>query len=146
MQALLDGWTDGCIKLLLIAKLLRLRRAHDALFRDGAYVPLTVAGPHAERICAFARVAGAEALVVAVPRLVATLGDGAEPPLGACWEDTTVLCPSAIPVESWTDVLTGATIDSTVGEGDAPLAAHTLFANLPVAALFGRLRASASEN
>lgn len=143
LRALLDGWTDGRIKLLLIAKLLRLRRAHDLLFREGAYMPLAVSGAHAEHVCAFARVAGTEALIVAVPRLVAKLGDAVEPPLGARWADTTVLCPPTIPVDAWTDVLTGATLSVAAEEGDTPLAARTLFARLPVVALFGRLRASA---
>ena len=143
LRALLNAWPDGQVKLLLVARLLRLRREHDALFREGAYVPFAVTGRHAEHVCAFARVAGNEALIVAVPRLVAKLGGAERPPLGLRWADTTVLCSPAIAVDGWTDVLTGAPVPTEVGDGGATVAASLLFAQLPVAALLGRLGAAA---
>ena len=67
-------------------------------------------------------------MLVAVPRLVAGLIDGEQPPLGApFWRDTAVPAPSG----PWRDVLTGARRDGVGGR----LAASDLFAALPIAVL-----------
>jgi (1->4)-alpha-D-glucan 1-alpha-D-glucosylmutase len=119
-HALLESWQDGRIKLHIVARLARLRRAQPALFRDGSYQPLAVAGAHAERICAFARVADGAACVAAVP-------------LGPNWSDTTVGLPEEFAGRDWDDVLTGE-----IYERPERLDAARLFATFPVAALFTR--------
>jgi len=70
---LLDSWRDGRIKLAVIRTVLALRRDLDALFARGQYRPLTVNGPQADRIIAFARINAGGALVVVVPRHVDAL-------------------------------------------------------------------------
>lgn len=51
-------------KLALVRHLLAVRSRHPQLFAEGSYIPLAVAPPHAERVVAFARQWGSEALVV----------------------------------------------------------------------------------
>lgn len=61
-------WREGLPKLWLLQRLLDLRREREALFRDGSYEPLVVTGAGAQRLLAFARRLGEEAVIVAVPR------------------------------------------------------------------------------
>ena len=65
---LASHWTDGRIKLALTHRLLSLRNEMPALFRDGAYEPVEVAGPDRDHILAFRRFAGRDHVVVAVAR------------------------------------------------------------------------------
>lgn len=73
---LASHWQDGRIKLALTHTLLRLRRQYAALFTDGTYEPLRVAGPHAGHIIAFARSWQKQRLVFAIGRHFAPLTDG----------------------------------------------------------------------
>ena len=70
------NWRDGRIKLALTHGLLRLRREHGELFRRGSYEPLTVAGPQADHVIAFARTWKRQQLVIAIARHFAPLTDG----------------------------------------------------------------------
>jgi (1->4)-alpha-D-glucan 1-alpha-D-glucosylmutase len=119
-QSLLDSWEDGRIKLQVVARLAALRRERPALFQAGSYLPIAVTGPHAERICAFARVADGEACLIAVP-------------LGPAWDNTTIALPDDIAGRAWDNVLTGEAYERPEG-----LDAARLFAALPVAALATR--------
>jgi (1->4)-alpha-D-glucan 1-alpha-D-glucosylmutase len=116
--ALLSSWATGGVKLRVLRDLLRFRRAHPRVFREGTYRPLGVRGTHASRVVAFAREAGGDRLVVIVPRLTAPLG---WPPLGEVWGDTEV------EVEGGVDVLTGRTGRS--------VRLAELLADLPVAVI-----------
>jgi (1->4)-alpha-D-glucan 1-alpha-D-glucosylmutase len=137
LRRLLESWPDGRIKLFLLWRLLRLRRRHEALFRDGAYVPLAVEGRYAEHVCAFARVAGAAVLIVAVPRLVATLGSGSPGPLGALWGDTRILCPEQAAGIRCLDVFSGMSPRLDEATSSLALPVARLFANLPVGVMIG---------
>jgi len=76
-------WTDGQIKLALTHRLLALRNALPALFRDGAYEPVEVTGPHRDHILAFSRSFRREHVIVAVGRHFAPMtGDGSHWPHG----------------------------------------------------------------
>jgi (1->4)-alpha-D-glucan 1-alpha-D-glucosylmutase len=66
--ALSSRWADGAIKLALTHRLLSLRNKLSALFADGTYERVEVAGPHAAEIVAFRRSAGRDRVVVAVAR------------------------------------------------------------------------------
>src|SRR6185503_4374211 len=48
-------WRDGRIKQALTQRLLKLRQAHDDIFRRGSYSPVDVVGDHAGHVIAFAR-------------------------------------------------------------------------------------------
>jgi len=114
-QALLASWADGRIKLYLTWKTLALRCEAEALFRHGDYLPLKVHGEQADRVCAFSRAFGGDALVVVVPRLFAGLM-GEEGGLGlrpGAWGETWIELPTDRPQARWTNVLT----DEDVGPG-----------------------------
>ena len=66
LDALLDSWHDGRIKLYITWKLLHLRRACAEIFLNGGYRALATTGAGAESIVAFAR----DEIVVAAPRLI----------------------------------------------------------------------------
>src|SRR5262249_19116035 len=52
---LLTSWADGRLKLFVTWKLLNFRREHPNLFLEGEYIPLSVTGPSADHVIAFAR-------------------------------------------------------------------------------------------
>jgi (1->4)-alpha-D-glucan 1-alpha-D-glucosylmutase len=97
---LLENWRDGRIKLHVIRTILRHRRDHPALFRDGSYLPLTLEGEQAQNFIAFQREhEGGRLIVVAAIRLgpkfdAATLG-----------EATRVVVPEGAPA-TWSNLLT----------------------------------------
>jgi (1->4)-alpha-D-glucan 1-alpha-D-glucosylmutase len=130
-RALVDAKEDGRVKLHVIRQALALRRARAALYRDGDYQPIDVAGPLAEHVCAFARMLGAEAALTLAPRLLARRGiDG--PPLGRDWwgSETAARVPPAIGT-GFRNAFTGehiAALDGTLALGD-------VFAHFPVALL-----------
>ena len=89
----LIGTRDDRIKLFASATMLRFRRQCRELFDDGDYRPLAVHGSRADHIFAFGRGLANRQVVVAVPRLVATLAPEVDvPPLGErIWGDTRLL-------------------------------------------------------
>ena len=64
---------DGRIKLYLHYKTLGLRRERPGLLSAGAYSPVVCEGAHADHVFAFARRLGGTSVLVAVPRLLASL-------------------------------------------------------------------------
>ena len=118
-------WRDGREKLFLTWRALALRTAAPELFAGGSYQPLETSGRHADRLCAFARLADGTAVVAVVPRLILPLlgADGA-----IDWGDTAVRLPDA---SEWRDALAGRALDSR--DGTIPMA--ELLADFPVALL-----------
>jgi (1->4)-alpha-D-glucan 1-alpha-D-glucosylmutase len=118
-------WEDGRIKLFLLQAALHARRAHADLFTAGSYHAVRASGPRAENVVAFARPAGGDSAVVAVPRLVAGLLQGARLPPEA-FADT------VLPVTGrYVDVFTGE-------EHEGPVRVDRLFSAIPVALLVNR--------
>jgi (1->4)-alpha-D-glucan 1-alpha-D-glucosylmutase len=99
-REMVDGWKDGRIKLHVVQTALRLRMALPDAFTGGAYVPLMAEGDRAEHVVSFARTAGGAAVIVVVPRMVATLtrGRGRDYglPKAADWEDTHLQLPDEL--------------------------------------------------
>ncbi|MEO6971796.1 MAG: malto-oligosyltrehalose synthase, partial [Chthoniobacterales bacterium] len=123
-EDLLGNWRDGRIKLFLTHRLLAFRRENADLFRNGSYVPLAVAGDHADCAIAFAREFAGKRIVVLAPRLSSRVGF---PPLGSAWGDTAL----QLPAES--GMLRDLFTDQTA-EGN-PLRLADAFAHLPFAVL-----------
>ena len=125
----------------MIWRTLALRRAREALFRDGEYVPLSVVGERAEHVCAFARMSGEDCVVTIAPRLTCTLLGG-KPNLlpigGAVWSDTSVDVSPLRPQRAWDDALTGTAVEPNGAR--LPLAA--ILERLPVALLAARKAAT----
>ncbi|MDA8128852.1 MAG: malto-oligosyltrehalose synthase [Betaproteobacteria bacterium] len=134
---LLERLQDGEIKLYLIWKVLGFRREHEALFRDGDYLPLRTHGARAEQVCAFARQAGGETLVLVVPRLVGNLIAEHGLPVGlAAWGDTRIELPPEQALAQWTCVLTGQTFAAQTQDESPSLALARLFETFPYALLY----------
>ncbi len=132
-QETLERWQDGRVKLYLTLQTLRFRAAHELLFRDGSYQPLTARGAKAEHACAFARTQGSETAIVVAPRLVVGLTEGAEtPPLGeGVWGDTQLPIPDAKSGQRYRNIFTGEVL-TVAGNG---LRLADVLARFPVALL-----------
>jgi (1->4)-alpha-D-glucan 1-alpha-D-glucosylmutase len=123
---------DGAIKLYVTWRGLALRRQMRAVFTRGDYLPVETRGEHAERVCAFARLEGERAAIVAAPRLVGRIVEAHGVPLGEqAWADTVVVLPKT---------LFGHYCNTYTGERLAPdetgaIQAHRLFNAFPVALL-----------
>jgi (1->4)-alpha-D-glucan 1-alpha-D-glucosylmutase len=134
-RSLVDGKADGCIKLYLIARILRLRREQPALFAEGSYTPLEAQGARAENVIAFARRHGDVEILVVAPRLVTRLSGDNAAPVGAVWGDDLLLLPDAEPNTSYTQLLTQQAIGISEQDGKRGLPLAAVFADLPVALL-----------
>jgi (1->4)-alpha-D-glucan 1-alpha-D-glucosylmutase len=137
VRALSDDWASGAVKLHLVRRMLELRARHDLLFKEGSYLPLESAGTRAEALFGFARRRGEEGptLILAVPRLVASLWSDEPPPTGQpSWGDTGLVLPPELAREgvNW---LTGETIRPAERGELAVFTAAELFRSFPVAAI-----------
>lgn len=134
-EALLAGWRSGVPKLHVVARGLALRNAQPRLFAEGAYVPLSLAGPMARHSIAFARVDGEVAVIAILPRLVHKLLEGAPEPLVPAkrWRGTKVELPPILAGRIWEDWLFGASCSS-----DSCIDLETTLARFPVALLATR--------
>jgi (1->4)-alpha-D-glucan 1-alpha-D-glucosylmutase len=99
---------DGRAKLFVTWRLLQLRRAREALFREGGYTALRVTGEKSRHAVAFARRRGKEACITVVPRLMFGLGmDPGALPVGGLWGDARVELPFLEDGEVLRDAITG---------------------------------------
>lgn len=132
---LLREWPTGRIKLYVTHLALELRRARPEPFARGTYLPLRARGERAEHVVAFARRHDDVAVLVAVPRLVASLPRGREAPLpdAAAWRGT-ALELTAVPPGEYRDVFTGR-VHGIGSGGTAVLPVERLFAEFPLALL-----------
>jgi (1->4)-alpha-D-glucan 1-alpha-D-glucosylmutase len=129
--ALADHWRDGTVKLALTHTLLALRRRFPAVFTDGLYRPVPVSGPDADEVIAFARIAGRDAVIVAVGRLFGRATDsGRHWPRSDAWNAT-------LDVEGFSRIA-DLLVPGREAKGSAiPVAG--LFGPLPIAVLQARV-------
>ena len=139
VRGFLNSVEDGRAKLFLISKTLNFRREHAAFFQNARYVPLMAQGVGASHLCAFTRQSERETVIVAVPRLCATLlGDKRQSPVGTdVWGQTVLQIPGDIHCPEFRNVLTGETVQTHTNEGGAYLSVSDLFSNFPLALLAG---------
>ena len=126
-------WADGRLKLYVLSRALRFRRACRPLFSLGEYVGLEACGSPPGTVVACARRHGDDWAVCLVPRL----GDHLRPPGkpqsgGGSWGDLRVTLPDGAP-STWTDVLSGRRLRACGGM----LQVSEAFDSLPVALLTG---------
>jgi len=130
MTRLLASRQDGQLKLFLIHRALKARRARIDLFQQGSYFPVKVTGQHRRRVVAFGRRRGEVWAVVAVPRFLVGLVKEGVLPLGEeVWKDTCLVLPrpGSVPWHNW---ITG----QAVGQKEV-LPAGEVFAHFPAALL-----------
>lgn len=142
-QALWRGAADGRIKQLATWRLLQLRRERAALFRDAAYVPLTLEGEAAEHAVAYARTHETDAVIVVAARLAFTLCRGDDAAWDAApWGETRLRWGTEgnhalRHTRRWRNWLTGEELTDHAG-GEDGIALHRVFAQaggLPFAVL-----------
>jgi (1->4)-alpha-D-glucan 1-alpha-D-glucosylmutase len=131
---------DGRIKAYLIYQTLSFRRARPDVFAEGSYLPLEAVGARRDHVCAFARTAGDESILVIVPRLVVRLTDGAErPPLGSeVWGKTRLLLPPHLAGRSYRNLFTGEELTSDDYQDTPDPLLATILGLFPVALLQSR--------
>ncbi len=121
-QSLSQHWRDGHIKLAWTRQLLKLRNELPEVFADGDYMPLDVTGPHADRVIAFARRHGTDAVIVAVAKNLLPLTQN-----GRAW-----------PTAAWDGGISIGGFNVEGGaDGQLPLA--VLFGDRPVGAIRARV-------
>jgi (1->4)-alpha-D-glucan 1-alpha-D-glucosylmutase len=113
---LFSCWKDGAVKLFVTSTLLRFRTAEAELFATGGYEPLSVTGPNADCICAFARQNGGRAIVVLAARFPARRE------VESNWSGTVVSLPKDLPGTKFRNLFTAAEIPNDRGELDIGLA------------------------
>jgi (1->4)-alpha-D-glucan 1-alpha-D-glucosylmutase len=136
VRELLERPEDGQIKLYVIRQTLNLRKGNADLFCDGQYAPLRSIGECAKHVVAFARAHKSGTMIVAVPRLCATLlkGEPRLPSGGDLWKDTRIrLSDEAGQV--FRNVFTGNVVEGEARQGSPALIAAKLFDEFPVALL-----------
>jgi (1->4)-alpha-D-glucan 1-alpha-D-glucosylmutase len=122
---LLKRYSDGRLKMFITWKALQFRRTNSDLFTEGEYIPLRVTGAQSNHVIAFARYLHERWLIVAVPRLFASLSRAGSAPTGEkIWRDTQIELPSGIPARG-TNVFTNEEVSTRM--------ASDLFATLPFA-------------
>lgn len=102
-----DGWLSGQVNQLATAALLHLRRDRPELFARGAYLPLTAEGAKSDRLLAFARTQGSEAIIVVTSRLVFDAQLKLEAPPSTHWAATEIVLPDELAHRRYRDVLSG---------------------------------------
>jgi len=134
---LLANVPDGRIKLYLIYQALQYRRAHERLFKLGAYVPLEASGSKRDHICAFVRSTSAEAILVVAPRLVVRLADAnVQPPIGAeVWKTTWLVLPASLASCRYRNLFTGEVLTTDNHDGTSGLWLSKVLGTFPVALL-----------
>jgi (1->4)-alpha-D-glucan 1-alpha-D-glucosylmutase len=100
IQALVDCWPDGRIKLALIARLLRLRALLPDVFANGDYQALAVTGARSAHALAFLRRGGGQLVLVVAGRLMLPgLQDSSGlAPDPVWWGDAEVTVPPDLPL------------------------------------------------
>ena len=109
IERLWETRSDARIKLWLTHRLLQLRAEHQPLFSRGSYIPLKTKGRFKERILAFARVSGDNAIVIIVPKQIASLCFSQYDDVrNLDWKDTKVILPARFS-GGYRNLLTGVT-------------------------------------
>lgn len=138
-RRLLRTWPDGLTKLYLTYLSLRYRKRHQRLFEEGSYEPLTVDGPLAEHVCAFARHGEGETVLVIVPRFLTSLVKNINHlPLGQkVWKGSGIVLPKETPGSTFVNIFTGETIRAAKHHQKRTLNLGEVLAHFPVALLAG---------
>jgi (1->4)-alpha-D-glucan 1-alpha-D-glucosylmutase len=106
------------------------------MFEQGGYRALEAQGSRGDHVFAFARTHGDRQVVIAVPRLVATLTAEADvPPLGErVWNDTRIDLSGLAGARGYRDVITERCVPVRT-DGAPALRAADVFERFPIAML-----------
>lgn len=133
VRELLKNWTDGRIKLYLIAKALRFRQEFSKLFTDGKFVPAEISGERSQNVTAFFRIFQNQRVLILAPKWLAGSGMVQNPNEQArFWGNTSIVLPDM--VTTWRNILTSDSITARRNR-DAGLSVSEALKNFPVALL-----------
>ncbi len=140
VQDLLATREDGKIKLFLIYRALKAKKAHREIFRSGAYLPLESAGRFRSHVIAFAWRHQRQWALIIAPKFLSHLIQEEDLPLGRqvwqqVWQDTAVIMPNGAPA-AWRNVITSEVLSA--GKG---LPVGDVLLSFPVALLMGEGKA-----
>ncbi|HEY6401687.1 MAG TPA: malto-oligosyltrehalose synthase, partial [Blastocatellia bacterium] len=136
VSRLISNPWDGRIKLYLTSRALRFRRASQALFAEGSYLPLAARGRKENHVIAFARILRERIAVIVTGRFFTRLGSPNQPPTGSgIWGDSSVALDYPASDGLYRDVLTGRLIRAERNGAGIDLPLDQVFAHLPVAML-----------
>jgi (1->4)-alpha-D-glucan 1-alpha-D-glucosylmutase len=128
-------WEDGRIKFALMLRLLQWRSERPALFAQGDYRPLPVAGAQRDHVIAFARTLRRDAAIIIVGRWLAPLTAQ-----GSAW-------PAAWPIDATVALhgyrLVADRLSPRAPPADSAPAVASLWRTLPVALFDAELAAAA---
>ena len=132
VQDLLSTKEDGRIKLFLIYRALKAKKAHQEVFRSGSYLPLESAGIFRNHVIVFAWRYQRQWVLVIAPRFLSHLIKEGGFPLGRhVWQNTEVIMPDGAPT-AWWNVIT-----SEVLSAGKALSVGDVLLSFPVALLTG---------
>ena len=136
-RELVQGWSDGSIKLYVIFKSLNYREENHRVFLDGAYIPLVSDGDRKHHVCAFVRKKEGKIVMVIVPRFVTHFIKSTDQyPLGReLWGSSSIVIPEEIPDDEFRNIFTGETASVVQRNDQRVLIVGEVFANFPVAML-----------
>jgi len=133
VRELVKNWTDGRIKLYLIAKALRFRQEFSKLFTDGKFVPAEISGERSQNVTAFFRIFQNQRVLILAPKWLAGSGmDQNSNEQAKFWGSTSIVLPDV--VTSWRNILTSDSI-KTQRNRDAGLSVSEALKDFPVALL-----------
>ncbi|HEY4392573.1 MAG TPA: malto-oligosyltrehalose synthase [Polyangia bacterium] len=126
---------DGALKLLVAARTLAHRRRRQQLYETGGYLPLSVEGPHAHHVVAFARVgADGSSSITIVRRFFAALEAAGRSPGAPVWDQTELRIPDELAATGYRDIISDTVIAAQCDQRSGlPLAG--ILSMLPVAIL-----------
>ncbi len=137
VDGLLSHWQDGRLKLYVTYQGLKLRRTYPEIFRQGAYLPLTVQGKRQNQVLALARRQADDWIIAVAGRFFTTLTPAGHPPTGQeVWGNTEVILPPEAPL-AWEDIFTGRVCEARETATLKRLSLHKVLQHLPVAFLSG---------
>ena len=135
IRGLVKNWSNARIKMYLIWKALACRNRHAALFRDGEFLAVDVAGSESHHIMSFVRRLGGQQALIVFPRWVSSRINEVDGSLSLhAWSGINLLLPGES-ARQWTNIFTGQTVDAKVGEGKLVIPVDTLLSDFPVAML-----------
>jgi (1->4)-alpha-D-glucan 1-alpha-D-glucosylmutase len=140
-----DLWerrVDGAIKLYVTYHALACRHADPEIYKHGDYLPLAVSGRKADHVCAIARRLEDREIIVAVPRLIATLTKDDPNALlkSDLWGDTRIVLPDAPEDARYRDAFSGRLVALSRADGETSINVAGLFSALPMALLTRQVR------
>jgi (1->4)-alpha-D-glucan 1-alpha-D-glucosylmutase len=134
---LLSNWQDGRLKLYVTYQALKWRRNNPELFRQGAYLPLTVQGKRRNQALALARHQANDWVLAVAGRFFTRITPIGQPPIGQeVWGHSKVILPPEAPV-AWEDIFTGKVCEAKQSATLKHLPLQKVLQHLPVAFLSG---------